>query len=162
MNELQIIQNKLYTPCAYEITNYKEELESKEYKACRFKLSQQRIICRTAKITPKKIGQFVTFWKRDENRNTVPLHETDSFDLYVINVKNGHQLGQFILPKSALIKHQLISTKTQEGKRGFRVYPIWDQPLNNQAKKTQKWQLGYFILIDESLDLKRTKHLYNL
>jgi hypothetical protein len=31
------------------------------------------------------------------------------------------------------------------GKRGFRVYPIWDKPDNKQAEKTQKWQVKHFL-----------------
>lgn len=32
---------------------------------------------------------------------------------------------------------------------GIRVYPNWDLPTSNQAKKTQKWQQKYFIDFSE-------------
>nr|WP_315117414.1 MepB family protein [uncultured Clostridium sp.] len=32
----------------------------------------------------------------------------------------------------------------------MRVYPIWDTPSSNQAIKTQKWQLPYFIDLSDS------------
>lgn len=31
----------------------------------------------------------------------------------------------------------------------IRVYPSWDKPTSNQAIKTQKWQLEYFIELDD-------------
>ena len=45
--------------------NYIECAESTEYNACSYTVNGQKIIERTAKITPKKIGQFVTCWKRN-------------------------------------------------------------------------------------------------
>jgi hypothetical protein len=40
------------------------ERESLEYAACSFKLNSMSVKFRVAKITPTKIGQFVTLWKR--------------------------------------------------------------------------------------------------
>ena len=60
--------NDIYDKCNLAISNFHKELESKEYQACRFNLNNKHIICRTAKITPKKVGQFVTFWKRKKKQ----------------------------------------------------------------------------------------------
>jgi len=157
---LNLIKNKVYNKCSFQISAYANEPESKEYNACRFKLNEQNIVCRNAKTTPKKNGQFVTFWKRNKNKITEPLHENDPFDFFVINVSNESKIGQFVFPKSILINKGIISTNYKFGKRGFRVYPIWDITNTKQAKKTQQWQLNYFYEIDLNMDFIKVKTLY--
>ncbi|MCG8326604.1 MAG: MepB family protein [Chitinophagales bacterium] len=154
------IINQIYDKCDLRVSEFREELESKEYNACRFKLNGLNIISRNAKITPKKIGQFVTFWKRNQSGITEPLNENDSFDFYVINVCKDDKLGQFVIPKSTLINKGIISTSKKEGKRGFRVYPSWDTTSSKQAVKTQKWQLDYFVEMNDETNLKLVSDLY--
>ncbi len=45
---------------------------------------------------------------------------------------------------------------------GIRVYPPWDITTSAQAKKTQTWQLAYFLEapIKKPLDLTRVRKLY--
>jgi hypothetical protein len=100
---------------------------------------------RKAKITPKKIGQFVTLWRRNEEGVTEPFSENDNVDFYIIFAEEGDRRGIFLFSKIVLIQMQILSTSTKEGKRGFRVYPIWSKPENLQAKNTQSWQLKYFV-----------------
>ena len=150
-----------YDQCNLLISDFTNELESSAYKACQFKLNELNIICRTSKITPKKIGQFVTFWKRNKYNITEPYQATDSIDFYLINVIKDQRIGQFIFPKSILISKGILSTPKKDGKRGFRVYPIWDKPSNNQATKTQQWQLDYFVEYNEATDLKFLTELFN-
>jgi hypothetical protein len=125
-------------------TNYNKNVESKEYNACSYTIDGLNIIERTAKVTPKKIGQFVTCWKRNATGITEPYKETDAIDYFIIKVKNSVNSGAFKFPKAALIKHGILSTEKKDGKRGFRVYPVWDIPTSKQAVKTQLWQLKYF------------------
>jgi hypothetical protein len=160
INALPAIQNNLYKSCALQISDFMQESESKEYKAVQFQLNGLHIICRTAKITPKKVGLFVTFWKRSKDGPIAPFHKTDPFDLFVINVQQEGQYGQFVIPKSELQKRGLISSETKEGKRGFRVYPAWDITQNKQAQRTQKWQLNYFIEINHTTNTDATQALY--
>ncbi|MDW3194291.1 MAG: MepB family protein [Cytophagales bacterium] len=157
---LNFIKTEIYDKCSFEISDFKTETESKEYNACRFKLNGLYILSRNAKITPKKTGQFVTCWKRNKNGITEPYNENDPIDYYAINVKTEKEFGQFVFPKSELIKKGIISTKNKEGKRGFRVYPIWDIVKNKQAERTQKWQLNYFYQISSSIDLQKVNELY--
>jgi len=124
--------------------NYKINTESKEYNGCSYTVNGKNILERTAKITPKKIGQFVTCWKRNVDGITAPYKESDAIDFFVIKVSNHKQLGLFKFPKSALVKHGILSIDKKDGKRGFRVYPIWDSPTSKQALKTQAWQLIFF------------------
>lgn len=154
------IKTIAYDKCALQITEFIIEPEGKVYKACKFKLNELNIICRNAKITPKKIGQFVTFWRRNKNGITEPYHERDSIDFYVVNVTKEDRIGQFVFPKSILIENKIMSTVEKEGKRGFRVYPKWDIVISKQAGQTQKWQSKYFIEFDESVNLDFFKKLY--
>lgn len=158
---LSIIETEVYNKCALRITDFSLEAESKEYAACRFKLNDRSILCRNGKKTPKKIGQFVTFWKRSLGGPIEPFHETDSFDYYIVNVQNERNLGQFVFPKSILLKKGIISTDKKEGKRAFRVYPSWDTTESMQAKRTQKWQLEYFFIINNTLDFNAVSKLYH-
>lgn len=155
------IRTEIYDKCSLEISDFQPEPESKEYDACRFILDGRKILCRNAKITPKKAGQFVTFWKRNGNGPIEPFNETDELDFYVVNVRTENEFGQFVFPKSVLIKKGIISTDSKEGKRAFRVYPSWDIAKNNQAKRNQNWQLNYFYEIGKMTDFEKVVGLYN-
>ena len=152
----------LFEKCNLKISNFEVDKESKNYNACTFKLNNLKIIFRKAKITPTKIGQFVTLWKRNKQKITEPFSVSDEFDFVIIYVKAEHNSGQFVFPKSVLIENGIISSDKKEGKRGFRVYPIWEIAINKQAIQTQKWQLNYFVKAnsDEELDLNLINKLY--
>lgn len=160
---LQTIDKHLYKPCQLLISNLEIDKESAAYDACSFRLNDFYVLSRTSKITPKKVGQFVTFWKRkDSNSPIQPFDSTDNVDFYVINCQKKDLLGQFVFPKSELIAKRILSTDKKEGKRGFRVYPSWEKTVSKQAIKTQEWQLKHFIEIDvkKGIDLERVKVLY--
>ncbi|MFI2742743.1 MepB family protein [Zhouia sp. PK063] len=158
---LNQIKTEIYDKCSLEISDFKTEAESKEYSACRFHLNGLNILSRNAKITPKKVGQFVTFWKRNGNGPIEPFNENDQINFYTVNVRTENEFGQFVFPKSVLIRKGILSTEKKEGKRAFRVYPNWDIVKSKQAKQTQKWQLNYFYQINSSTDLKKVTELYN-
>ncbi|SFF98756.1 MULTISPECIES: MepB family protein [Salegentibacter] len=160
-DHLNRIKTEIYEKCGLKISDFLLETESKEYEACRFDLNGRNIINRNAKITPKKVGQFVTFWKRIANGPIEPFNENDQFDFFTVNVKSENQFGQFVFPKSVLIKKGIISTDKKEGKRAFRVYPSWVIANNKQAERTQKWQLNYFYEITYTTDSKKVLRLYN-
>ncbi len=158
---LNQIKLEIYDKCGFTISNFQLEPESKEYDACQFQLNEWSIISRNAKITPKKAGQFVTFWKRTGEGPIEPFSERDEIDFFVVNVRTEIEFGQFVFPKSILIKKAILSTDKKEGKRAFRVYPIWDKVESKQAQSTQKWQLNYFYDIGETSDLKKANELYH-
>jgi len=153
--------NLVYNPLGYHINNLKLESESQEYDACTFELNGLKIRHRLSKITPTKTGQFVTIWKRNEAGITTPFNDQDKFDLLIISANSADQSGQFIFPKAILVEHKIITKNRVEGKRGIRVYPPWDTVTNKQAKKTQQWQVPYFLQIDlnGNTDLARAKKL---
>ncbi len=135
--------------------------ESSEYGGYTFELNTKTIIFRTAKITPTKVGQFVTAWKRNQQGITEPYHSIDGIDFYFICTKQDANFGMFVFSKELLIKQGILSTDSKEGKRGFRVYPPWDVTANTQAIKTQKWQLQHFINFSEPKEYQ-ANFLYGL
>jgi hypothetical protein len=157
---LQIIKSEVYDKCGLKMSDFSLEAESKEYEACRFELNGMNIVCRSAKITPAKAGQFVTFWKRKGSGPIEPFHLNDKIDFFVVNVQFNNQLGQFVFPVSLLIEKGIISTPEKEGKRAFRVYTVWDENLNRQAEQTQRWQLKYFYEIGNTIDSDKVSALY--
>lgn len=160
-NELSEFKSKVYDKCAFQVTDFKIEEESKEYGACQFELNGLKVICRNAKKTPKKDGRFVTFWKRKEGGPIEPFCETDPIVFFVVNIQNEGQLGQFVFPRSVLIKKGIISTNKKEGKRAFRVYTPSEVANSKQAERTQKWQQDYFLGVENFTDLERAKELYS-
>lgn len=159
-SNLNKIISDVYKKCFLEVSNFRMEMESKEYDACQFNLNDVKIISRNAKITPKKVGQFVTFWKREINHPIAPFDADDNFNFFVINVQKENQSGQFVFPKSILLQKGIISTLKKEGKRGFRVYPPWDIATNKQAIQSQQWQLNYFYEVNQNLDLNKVIAFY--
>lgn len=122
----------------------KQEKESYEYCAYTLNLDGSKSKFRIAKVTPTKPGLFVTMWKRNSAGITEPHAIHDPIDLYIVSVKDQNRAGVFIFPKEAFAKHGIISVSGKGGKRGFRVYPTWENSLNKQATKTQSWQVKYF------------------
>ncbi|KXX67241.1 MepB family protein [Flammeovirga sp. SJP92] len=157
---IEKIKTEVYDECSFQFSDFEIEHESQEYEACRFKLNGMNILSRKSKITPKKVGQFVTFWKRNQEKVTAPFNASDPIDFYVVNVQQDEKTGQFVFPKSVLIKKGIMTTNKKEGKRGFRVYPSWNNTTNKQAERTQKWQLNYFYEINNSINLKKITDLY--
>ena len=145
--ELILAKQLAYDPIGLAIDHFTAEVESKEYGASEFQISDHRVKFRVAKITPTKVGQFVTFWKRIGDGPIQPLDFSDPFDLLVVSVRARDHFGQFAFSKSVLYDQGIISKDEKGGKRAIRVYPPWDEPDSQQARKTQKWQCQYFLEI---------------
>lgn len=162
--ELKSIDNLVFKPCNFSLKNIESETESQEYAAHTFQLKEYKVLFRKAKITPTKTGQFVTLWKRNEKGITEPFHLTDEFDFYLIATRTPGKFGVFIFPKNVLHEHRILSDETRDGKRGIRVYPIWDETTNKQAQKTQIWQTEYFLDLSDpkQIDLNRAKNLLSM
>jgi hypothetical protein len=157
-----IVKESVYDLCGFSCTDFKPETESKAYQACSFRLNSSLIIYRAAKITPKKIGQFVVLWKRNAAGHTTPFELSDAFEFIVITTRDKEHFGQFIFPKAILEAKGIISS-VKEGKRGIRVYPPWEDAISRQAQKTQQWQLDYFLDMpanDGTLNIERAVRLY--
>ena len=158
-----ILKKVLFDKYNFEYSAFLQEKESEDYEASVFSLNQLSIKMRTAKVTPKKNGQFVTLWKRDGDGVTQPHDYEDPVDIFIVNVKKAELLGQFVFPKNILSQRKIVSKKGIGGKRGIRVYPPWDIPKSTQAGKTQKWQKEWFLDLSNAsnLDIQRAKQLYS-
>jgi hypothetical protein len=146
--DLLLVKNNIFDPLQLNLDEYFQESESTEYSACGFSLAQKLTRFRTAKVTPKKVGQFVTLWKRSHT-GIIPFDESDNLDFVMILANTGILKGLFVFPKALLMEKKIFSTSKIEGKRGFRVYPPWAITENKQAKQTQAWQVRYFIALKE-------------
>lgn len=145
-------------------SNCTKDLECEEYLGYSCQLADFTIKFRKAKITPKKIGQFVTVWQRNAAGITEPYTATAPFDFYIIMAEDRDQTGFFIFPRSILVEKGILTTAKKEGKRGFRVYPDWDLPTSKQALQTQQWQSLYFIDCTDLTPqaLKKAKNIMQL
>ncbi|MGL5889305.1 MAG: MepB family protein [Bacteroidia bacterium] len=161
-NELRTLKEMVYDKCGFELSSLVINKESAAYGACSFELDGRKIEHRISKITPTKTGQFVTVWKRNDRGITAPFDSSDDIDFVVITSKSGDRMGQFIFPKSVLIDKGIISRNGKGGKRGIRVYPLWDITTNRQAEQTKNWQRKYFLPIElnSSADLDLVKKLF--
>ncbi|WP_142311865.1 MepB family protein [Bacillus wiedmannii] len=162
-NTIQNLNNIIYKPNNLLIANLKEEKQNAEYAGYLFHLNHNSIRFRVSKITPNKIGQFVSFWEKDDNMQNQAFSYEAAPDLLVITCIDDNKLGQFIFPKEILLKEKILKTQSQKGKMAMRVYPIWDTPVSNQAKKSQMWQLQYFVDISDhnNLPIDKLLHLYS-
>lgn len=158
--DLVTAQKLAYEPNGLLLSGLLEEKESQEYAACAFEINNKNIKFRVAKITPIKIGQFVTLWKRIRTDPIMPFDVTDPIDLFVVSVRNEQHLGQFVFTKNILHEKGFISKEGKGGKLAMRVYPPWDITNNPQAKKTQAWQLLYFFEIQPISDSFKLQKLF--
>lgn len=164
MEELNKFQKLVEKINGQKLTNLRSEAECEEYFGFNFQIEKLSFKFRKSKITPKKVGQFVTLWKRNAEKQTEPFNETDDFDFYVFASEQNEKFGFFVFSKQVLIDKNILSTKFKEGKRGFRLYPSWTKTENKQAEKTQSWQTKYFIdlMNDENKNIENLKAILNV
>lgn len=150
IKELQLLNDLILKELNLKLSEINPDLECEEYSGFNFKINQTNFKFRKSKLTPKKVGQFVTFWKRDSDGKTVPFDINDDFAFYIIAIEESENSGFFMFPKIILEKENLISSEEKTGKRGFRIYADWHFPNNKQAEKTKLWQTKYFINYSDS------------
>lgn len=158
--DLLAAQELVYEPLGLVCHNIMHEAESQEYGACTLEINGKHVVFRVAKITPTKIGQFVTLWKRFGGGHIMPFDIEDPVDLFVVNVRHSEHFGQFVFPKNVLRKQGVVSQDGKKGKLAIRVYPSWDTPVSPQAKKTQAWQLQYFFEVTSHCDQTKIQKLF--
>ncbi len=151
IKELELIRHTVFDRLDLPVTDLNKEAECEEYSGYNFKFGPFSIKFRKAKITPKKTGQFVTLWKRNPHtKETEPFTSADTFDFLIIAAEDTDRQGFFFFSKDTLVQHKILTTSSQTGKRGFRVYAAWDTPGNKQAEKTGIWQKEFFINLSDS------------
>jgi hypothetical protein len=162
---LSYVNKMIYESNHLTVKSVQEEKQNSKYGAGTFQLSSKTVRFRVANITPTKVGQFVAFWEKDENNKNQPYLYEEAPDLLVITTfKNENEFGQFIFPKEVLLKQNILRSTSTKGKMAIRVYPSWDSPSSNQAMKTQKWQLPYFVDMcnPNKLPLEKVMELYSI
>jgi hypothetical protein len=156
--------NFVYAPNALECSRLKMEQESAEYGAHTLNLAGLALRFPVSKITPTKVGQFVTLWKRIGDGPIQPFDACDPIDFFVVSCRKDDRLGQFIFPKVVLCERGVLTRNGEGGKRAIRVYPPWDRPTSRQALQTQNWQLDYFLDTSDGapIDHARARRLFGL
>jgi hypothetical protein len=162
--DLLLAIENVYDVIDFNCTDPIMETESTDYGACTFSVNGLTIRYRIAKITPTKTGQFVTIWKRNNSGPIEPFDITDDIYLIVIGTRCNACFGQFVFSVTVLYEKGIVSGNNKPGKRGIRVYPPWDIVAGKQAKKTQQWQLPYFLEISKKhlTDLVQAEKLFSL
>lgn len=158
------LQEHLYAPHHLTMSELQPESQNSSYAGGHYRLNETSIRLRAAKITPKKVGQFVAFWQKDDQGVNQPYALSESPDILVIYVATAEQRGLFVFPRDLLAKKKILTVGSSKGKMAMRVYPPWDQPNNAQGEKTQAWQVTYFMDLSEPAQitteqLKSSHHL---
>ena len=165
---IDYINTTIYHSIGMNINSIIEESQNHDYGAGKFDIDTgtnvRAVRFRVAKITPTKLGQFVSCWEKDiHNKNTAYTNQ-NAPDLLVITVFSIHGVfGQFVFPKNILLSKNILRTDTTQGKMAFRVYPSWVQVVSQSAVQTQRWQLDYFFEVNDisKLPTQRILALYN-
>ncbi len=144
-----------------KLISINKEKKSLVYSSCQYLINNKNSLFRVSKITPKKNGQFVTIWKRNQQNIIVPYENIDQIDFVIILTADINNLGCFIFTNEILTKQNIFSSLTSEGKRGIRIYPKWEDSLSKLAYNSKKWQIKYFIDLnsDKNTILKKIKDL---
>jgi hypothetical protein len=116
-----------------------------EYYACDFIINNKKICFRKGKITPTKLGHFISLWKTNNSIN-IPYDINDNYDKYIFYVEDKLKSGFFIFSKKELLENKILSDNKNKlkGKLGFRIYAPWYNVANKTAKLTQQMQVKYF------------------
>ncbi|ATZ81095.1 MepB-like protein [Bodo saltans virus] len=140
------IITKLYKKT--QIKKFQIQNDNQDYYACEFMIGNKNICFRKGKLTPAKLGHFVSLWKRVDNNNK-SYDTNDKYDVYIFYVEDKEHKGYFSFTKDILLQHKILSDKKNniDGKLGFRLYASWYDAMNNTAKISQKWQIQNFIKI---------------
>lgn len=161
--------------------------EAKQYDGATFSLNDKKCVYRKGKVTADRPGAFLALWKRplfsSENNKPIPLTKED-IDYLFIHVEEHAVLGQgnlqiekpkigvFVFPTLLLIEKGIIASAKHKGKTGFRVFPPWSgnrgdvatKVFSESGKKTQIWQLPYFVEVNEdgSLDSSKLNQIFHV
>ncbi len=162
--ELESLLKKQFVTAGFNFTTpvaLDPVAENAKYEALTFSLNEKLCLYRKANVTPDRPGAFLSIWQRpaleaNNGNKPIPL-ASDELDYLFILVEDKSGRGLFIFPVQLLIKKGIVSSSAKRGKTGFRVFPPWSQDrgaLGTQVfsvsgKKTQAWQLPYFIAMDK-------------
>ncbi|MDH6679397.1 hypothetical protein M2284_003619 [Rhodococcus sp. LBL1] len=138
------------------------EPDNTDYGAVVSDIGRSTMRFRVGKLTPRKVGLFVSVWRRAPCGSTEPFPAEGNVDGLVVAAREGGRFGAFVFPTEVLVTRGVVSVDGAGGKRGFRVYPPWSATNNPQAKRSQQWQCDYFLGMDDGsdVDLNRAGRLF--
>lgn len=138
------------------------EPDNAEYGAAVSDVGRSTIRFRVGKLTPTKVGLFVSVWRRGAGGSTEPFPAEDDVDALVVVAREGDRFGAFVFPNEVLATRGVVSVRGAGGKRGFRVYPPWSATSSPQAKRSQGWQCDWFLDLSDgaAVDLQRAGRLF--
>lgn len=169
LNQLHSLLLNCFAPAGFTVTEKIQTdaaPEAASYGACYFSLNQHKIIYRAGKVTGDRPGAYLTVWQRPASGSSnkpVPLR-SEQMDFLIVRVHSPNDLhtrlraGIFIFPTAVLTTKGILPSAGKPGKTGFRVFPPWSQNrgsiatqvFSESGKKSQRWQLPYFIEFDEN------------
>lgn len=91
--DLLATRDLVYNLNEFKCSQPQMEPESSEYGGYIFELNGLSIRFRVAKITPTKIGQFVTLWKRIGKGPIQPYDLSDPVEFFVISTRKDNYFG---------------------------------------------------------------------
>ena len=176
---LALVVRELFTPLGLGVVSETAEPDNAEYGGTLVGVAAQEfeagtagetsgteVRVRSGKITPTKVGLFVTHWRRTADGTTGPYGVHDSADtLLVTAAEDGPHpaRGVFVFDRASLVAHGIVERDGHGGKRGFRVYPPWSLTPPGQAARTQRWQVEHFVPLPlGDGDLGRARRLLGL
>lgn len=121
------------------------EPDNAEYGAVVCGVGESTMRFRVGKVTPTKVGLFVSVWRRAADGSTEPFPAESDVDALVVVAREGDRCGAFVFPIEVLATRGVVSVRGVGGKRGFRVYPPWSVTGNPQAGRSQSWQCDWFL-----------------
>lgn len=151
------IINKTLLPYLGMTVKYRyKEPQMEKYEGFYFKMFDISFRNRLAKKTPVRKGYSVSLYERDENDKKQAFDMDSSSDITLINIVDGMHQGQFLFPKTVLLKHGILRKSGVKGKMTLRVYPSWETGLNAAALKELEWQTDYFVDLsnDQEADME--------
>ena len=146
----------------YEGFMLKRENQNSDYEGFLLQINNHVYRTRLAKLTPKKKGYFVAVWEKDSTGTNQAYNYEESPEKLIVSIIDGEKRGQFIFPKDVLLTYGVLKNSKQKGKMALRVYPSWITDLNETAKKTQAWQVLYFIDLSDRYEIEKLKEMYFL
>lgn len=78
---LTYLEKTVYDPNHLNIEFIQKEKQNSNYGSGTFELAGRTVRFRVAKKTPAKIGQFVAFWKKDQNNKNQPYSSEEAAEL---------------------------------------------------------------------------------
>lgn len=156
--------------------------ENSKYEALTFALNGKAAVYRKGNITKDRPGAFLSLWQRpvhgvNKGSKPIPLAEgqVDYLFIQVNQQAKGNspeRKGMFIFPNALLVDKGIVSSSRHKGKTGFRVFPPWSEDrgktgtkvFSASGMKTQRWQIPYFLEIDELglMDVDKIKKIIHI